>query len=123
MEFKPMRLTIPATTEQVEDLTRMINDYLNGKVSPTTGLCQYFLLNKRVHSDHWFDLDIVQNACIEWDKFSGYTLFPIKGSHQAYYEHHKEGTLHIGEQGDLRIELCNRMLVELSKVTIITNEE
>lgn len=58
---------------------------------------------------------ILRGIFKRWPKFSGHGGYPIPGAATAFSECCDHNTFWVGEQGELRIELCNFIIDELNK--------
>lgn len=65
--------------------------------------------------------DSIDEFCYSWEKFSGDKLFPVPSTIEGkclascYGEHRVSGTLWVGEQGTLRLELLDHLISETQK--------
>lgn len=62
----------------------------------------------------FFDTHVADVMWPRWPKFSGSVAYPIPGGHDVYYDMY-EGGYWVGEQGELRRELLQFTIEQLSK--------
>lgn len=110
---------LAADAVQIADIRRILTEYIGGYNDVKRGLCSHLIHERNVGLPCLFNLNLMQNACSNWEHFSGSVMYPIVGGCMGYNIHHTLGTLHVGKQGAMRVELCKRMLVELDKVTLL----
>lgn len=116
MTTDPKQLVLAACVE----LLRLADE---GKVPDTfLGICHnvdnimwWGRTDRDTYSAAWefFDSEVTENIWPHWSKFSGSASYPIPGGVDAYWD--KEGELWAGEQGQLRRELLQFTIEQLSK--------
>lgn len=117
MTTDPKQLVLAAFVE----LLRLADE---GKVGdPSSGICNNIdnmLWNDRTTStsygDAWefFDSHVADVVWPRWSKFSGCSSYPIPGGDDAYWAQ-RGGEFWKGEQGQLRRELLQFTIEQLSK--------
>lgn len=117
MTTDPKQLVLAACVE----LLRLVDE---GKVPDTfSGICHNvdnIMWRGRTDSDtysaawEFFDTEVTEGIWPRWSKFSGCSSYPIPGGDDAYWAQ-RGGEFWKGEQGQLRRELLQFTIEQLSK--------